>query len=106
MAHYTITNRKSLTTTLEDRYLTKQLAGGAFDAYLSDAPTPGNMLHGLQGELGFTQKSRDWTNEPGFRTNIPIQQTNFNTRVISGEKSHYIDDHGFNNKKYTDVVRR
>ena len=96
MPHYEIGTRHSIDTGLVNRYKSNQPAGGAFDAYLSDAPTPGNMLQGLEGPLGYTQKSRDWTNEPGFRTKIPILQTNFNKQAEG-----YIDKHGFNNKKYT-----
>ncbi len=96
MSHYETRTRQSINSGLHDYYNDHKKAGGAFDAYLSDAPTPGNMLAGLEGPLGYTHKSRVWTNEPGFRTRIPSKQSNFNEQA-----EQYIEAHGFNSKKYT-----
>ena len=94
-----VIDRESLKTNLEGRYLAKQKAGGTFDAYKSDAKTPGNMLEGLQGSMGYTQKSRAWTTEPGIQAvgkypNKPKE--NFNTKALN-----YSDAlPGFNTKRY------
>jgi len=91
-----VIDRESLKTSLEARYRAKQKAGGTFDAYKSDADTPGNMLEGLQGGLGYTQKSRDWTTEPGFKTKSQTMQENFNKKALN-----YIDSQpGFNTNRY------
>lgn len=98
MAHYTKINRESLTTTLEDRYLTKQPAGGAFDAYRSS--TFNTMLDAGNGSI----QSILLTINPGIQPVGPypnIPKENFNEKALN-----YIDDHGFNNKKYTDRKRR
>ena len=93
-----VIDRESLKTNLEGRYLAKQKAGGTFDAYKSDAKTPGNMLEGLQGSMGYTQKSRAWTTEPGIQA-APYPFTpkeNFNTKALN-----YSDAlPGFNTKRY------
>ena len=91
-----VIDRESLKTNLEARYLAKQKAGGTFNAYKSDAATPGNMLVGLQGGLGYTQKSRAWTTEPGFKTKSQTMQENFNEKALN-----YSDTlPGFNTKRY------
>jgi hypothetical protein len=91
-----VIDRESLKTSLIARYESKQKAGGAFNAYKSDAATPGNMLEGLQGELGYTQKSRAWTTEPGFKTRSQTMQENFNEKALN-----YSDTlPGFNTKRY------
>ena len=93
-----VIDRESLKTNLEGRYLAKQKAGGTFDAYKSDAKTPGNMLEGLQGSMGYTQKSRAWTTEPGIQAApYPANpKENFNTNALN-----YSDAlSGFNTKRY------
>ena len=93
-----VIDRESLKTNLEGRYLAKQKAGGTFDAYKSDAKTPGNMLEGLQGSMGYTQKSRTWTTEPGFKTihQLMAKPENFNQKALN-----YADAlPGFNTKRY------
>lgn len=123
MAHYTITDRKSLKTNLEGRYLAKQpaggavipanappktglqgrylakqKAGGAFDAYRWS--TFNTMLDAGNGSI----QSILLTINPGIQPVGPYPnkpKENFNGKALN-----YIDDHGFNNKKYTDVLRR
>jgi hypothetical protein len=54
------------------------------------------MLEGLQGGLGYTQKSRAWTTEPGFKTKSQTMQENFNEKALN-----YSDTlPGFNTKRY------
>jgi hypothetical protein len=92
-----VIERESLKTSLEARYSAKQKAGGTFDAYKSNAATPGNMLEGLQGSMGYTQKSRVWTTEPGFKTGGGNGNSeNFNDKALN-----YADTlPGFNTKRY------
>lgn len=93
-----VIDRESLKTSLEARYSAKQKAGGAFSAYKANAATPGNMLDGLQGSLGYTQKSRVWTTEPGFKTEAGTNGApeNFNKKALN-----YADTlPGFNTKRY------
>jgi hypothetical protein len=60
-------DRKSIKTSLYDRYNALQNAGGAFDAY---AATTNTSVLGTQAPFGFTQKSVDWTIRPGFEPKI------------------------------------
>ena len=64
-------NRESIVTNLETRYA-KQKAGGAFDAY---AATTNTMILGAQAPFGFTQKSLQYTIQPGFTTGLYIPNT-------------------------------
>jgi hypothetical protein len=92
-----VIDRESLKTSLEARFLAKQKAGGAFNAYKATRFIPGGtMLDGLQGDMGYSQKSREYTIEPGFTTSIDTQQDNFNKKALN-----YIDSQpGFNTKRY------
>ena len=92
-----VIDRESLKTSLEARFLAKQKAGGAFNAYKATRFIPGGtMLDGLQGTMGYSQKSRQYTVEPGFTTSVDSQEENFNTKALN-----YADTlPGFNNKKY------
>ena len=92
-----VIDRESLKTNLETRFLAKQKAGGAFNAYKATRFIPGGtMLDGLQGEMGYSQKSRQYTVEPGFTTSVDNQQENFNTKALN-----YSDTlPGFNTKRY------
>jgi len=92
-----VIDRESLKTSLEARFLAKQKAGGAFNAYKATRFIPGGtMLDGLQGDMGYSQKSREYTIEPGFTTSIDTQQDNFNEKALN-----YIDSQpGFNTKRY------
>jgi hypothetical protein len=54
------------------------------------------MLDGLQGEMGYSQKSRKYTVNPGFLTSIDNQEENFNKEALN-----YVDTlPGFNTKRY------
>ena len=49
-----VIDRESLKTSLEARFLAKQKAGGAFNAYKATRFIPGGtMLDGLQGSMGY-----------------------------------------------------
>ena len=90
-----VIDRESLKKGLLERYTTQHV-GGAFDAKKASNSTPGNMLEGLQGSMGYTQKSRVWTTEPGFKTYTQTMQENFNTKALN-----YSDAlPGFNTKRY------
>ena len=92
-----VIDRESLKMGLLERYTTQHV-GGTFDAKKASNPTPGNMLEGLQGSMGYTQKSRAWTTEPGIQA-APYPFTpkeNFNTKALN-----YSDAlPGFNTKRY------
>ena len=92
-----VIDRESLKTSLEARFLAKQKAGGAFDAYKATRFIPGGtMLDGLQGSMGYSQKSREYTIEPGFTVNLPSGGENFNKKALN-----YSDTlPGFNTKRY------
>ena len=92
-----VIDRESLKTSLEARFLAKQKAGGAFNAYKATRFIPGGtMLDGLQGSMGYSQKSRQYTVEPGFTTSVDSQEENFNTKALN-----YADTlPGFNTKRY------
>lgn len=92
-----VIDRESLKTSLEARFLAKQKAGGAFNAYKATRFIPGGtMLDGLQGSMGYSQKSRQYTVNPGFLTSIDNQEENFNKEALN-----YIDSKpGFNTKRY------
>ena len=92
-----VIDRESLKTNLEARFLAKQKAGGAFNAYKATRFIPGGtMLDGLQGSMGYSQKSRQYTVEPGFTTSVDSQEENFNTKALN-----YADTlPGFNTKRY------
>ena len=93
-----VIDRESLKMGLLERYTTQHV-GGTFDAKKASNPTPGNMLEGLQGWMGYTQKSRAWTTEPGIQAvgKYPNKPTeNFNTKALN-----YSDAlPGFNTKRY------
>lgn len=77
-------DRKSLTTSLEDRYKT-QKAGGAFNAKIANT---NNMIQGLQGSMGYSDISRKLTIEPGFTTGMATnKQENFKDKVLGDAKS-------------------
>lgn len=79
-----VIDRESSKMSLSDRYKAQQKAGGVFNAYKANSNTPGNMLDGLQGELGYTQRSREFTTEPGFKTNsVPMSSENFNQNALN-----------------------
>lgn len=92
-----VIDRESLKTNLEARFLAKQKAGGAFNAYKATRFIPGGtMLDGLQGSMGYSQKSRQYTVNPGFLTSIDTQEENFNEKALN-----YSDTlPGFNTKRY------
>jgi len=92
-----VIDRESLKTSLEARFIAKQKAGGAFNAYKATRFIPGGtMLDGLQGEMGYSQKSRKYTVNPGFLTSIDNQEENFNKEALN-----YVDTlPGFNTKRY------
>ena len=92
-----VIDRESLKTSLEARFLAKQKAGGAFNAYKATRFAPGGtMLDGLQGSMGYSQKSRQYTVEPGFTTSVDSQEENFNKKALN-----YSDSlPGFNTKRY------
>jgi len=92
-----VIDRESLKTSLEARFLAKQKAGGAFNAYKATRfISGGTMLDGLQGSMGYSQKSRQYTVEPGFTTSVDSQEENFNTKALN-----YADTlPGFNTKRY------
>ena len=91
-----VIDRESLKKGLLERYATQHV-GGTFDAKKASNPTPGNMLEGLQGSMGYTQKSRVWTTEPGFKTGGGnVNSENFNEKALN-----YADAlPGFNTKRY------
>ena len=79
-----VIDRESSKMSLSDRYKAQQKAGGVFNAYKADLNTPGNVLDGLQGELGYTQRSREFTTEPGFKTkSTPMSSENFNDNALN-----------------------
>ncbi len=92
-----VIDRESLKTSLEARFIAKQKAGGAFNAYKATRFIPcGTMLDGLEGSMGYSQKSRVYTVNPGFLTSIDNLAANFNTKSLN-----YSDDlPGFNTKRY------
>ena len=92
-----VIDRESLKTNLETRFLAKQKAGGTFNAYKATRFIPGGtMLDGLQGDMGYSQKSRKYTVNPGFLTSIDNQEVNFNVEALN-----YSDTlPGFNTKRY------
>ena len=92
-----VIDRESLKNSLVARFLAKQKAGGAFNAYKATRFIPGGtMLDGLQGSMGYSQKSRQYTVNPGFLTSIDNQEENFNEKALN-----YADAlPGFNTKRY------
>jgi len=77
-------DRKSLTTSLEDRYNT-QKAGGSFDAKIANT---NNMIKGLQGSMGYSNLSVALTIEPGFTTGMATnKQENFKNKVLGDAKN-------------------
>ena len=86
--------RESNKMSLADRYLATQKAGGAFDAY---AATTNTMILGAQAPFGFTQKSIDYTIQPGFTTGLYGNSgENFNQKALN-----YADAIKVNTVKYT-----
>ena len=87
-------DRESNKMSLADRYLATQKAGGAFDAY---AATTNTMILGAQAPFGFTQKSIDYTIQPGFTTGLYGNSgENFNQKALN-----YADAIKVNTVKYT-----
>ena len=70
-------NRTSLAKGLGDLYLSKAPAGGAFSAYDSGKNT---MIKGVTAPYGFTQKSVEYTVEPGFTVGA---RPNFNDKALN-----------------------
>ena len=73
-------NRTSLFKGIGDLYLSKSPAGGAFSAY--DAGT-NTMIKGVTAPYGFTQKSRDYTVNPGFGVGANPGTENFNGKALN-----------------------
>lgn len=73
-------NRTSLFKGIGDLYLSKSPAGGAFSAY--DAGT-NTMIKGVTAPYGFTQKSVDYTVNPGFAVGANPGTENFNTKALN-----------------------
>ncbi len=71
-------NRTSVFKGIGDLYLSKAPAGGAFSAYDAGSNT---MIKGVTAPYGFTQKSRDYTIEPGFTVNN--NGRNFNDKALN-----------------------
>ncbi len=90
-----VIDRESNKMSLADRYLSTQKAGGAFDAY---AATTNTMILGVQAPFGFTQKSIDYTIQPGFTVGQYGGSTgeNFNQKALN-----YADYLKVNTVKYT-----
>jgi hypothetical protein len=88
-------DRESNKMSLADRYLATQKAGGAFDAY---AATTNTMILGTQSPFGFTQKSLQYTIQPGFTVGQYGGSTgeNFNEKALN-----YADAIKVNTVKYT-----
>ncbi len=71
-------NRTSVFKGIGDLYLSKSPAGGAFSAYDAGKNT---MIQGVTAPYGFTQKSRDYTIEPGFT--VGGKGENFNGKALN-----------------------
>lgn len=88
--------RKSLTTSLEDRYKSDR-AGGQFDAKQANT---NNMMLGLISPFGYSQKSSDLTIEKGFTTDMGgNKKENFKDSVLKNDTS-TICKVGFDNTRY------
>ena len=76
--------RKSLTTSLEDRYKTQKV-GGAFNAKVANT---NNMMLGLQGSMGYSDLSATLTIENGFTTDMANnKKENFRDIVLGDAKN-------------------
>jgi hypothetical protein len=73
-------NRTSLAKGLGDLYLSKSPAGGAFSAYDAGSNT---MIKGVSAPYGFTQKSREYTVDPGFKVGVNTGTENFNGKALN-----------------------
>lgn len=73
-------NRTSLAKGLGDLYLSKSPAGGAFSAYDAGSNT---MIKGVSAPYGFTQKSLDYTVNPGFKVGASTGTENFNNKALN-----------------------
>jgi hypothetical protein len=73
-------NRTSLAKGLGDLYLSKSPAGGAFSAYDAGSNT---MIQGVSTPYGFTQKSREYTVNPGFKVGVTTGTNNFNGKALN-----------------------
>jgi hypothetical protein len=73
-------NRTSLAKGLGDLYLSKSPAGGAFSAYDAGSNT---MIKGVSAPYGFTQKSVDYTVNPGFKVGANTGTENFNSKALN-----------------------
>ena len=91
-----VIDRESSKMSIMGRFLAKEKAGGAFDAYAAGTNT---MILGVQSPYGFTQKSRTYTIEPGFTVGGNLGRVggeNFNKKALN-----YADTlPGFNTKRY------
>lgn len=73
-------NRTSVYKGLANMYLSKVPAGGAFSTYDAGSNT---MIKGVTAPYGFTQKSRDYTVEPGFKVFANTGTENFNGEALN-----------------------
>jgi hypothetical protein len=73
-------NRTSLAKGLGDLYLSKSPAGGSFSAYDAGKNT---MIQGVSAPYGFTQKSVDYTVNPGFKVGANTGTENFNSKALN-----------------------
>lgn len=75
-----VIDRTSLSVGILDLYYSKSPAGGAFSAYDSGKNT---MIQGVTAPYGFTQKSVEYTVNPGFQVNITTGTQNFNDNALN-----------------------
>ena len=74
-------NRTSVYKGILDLYYSKAPAGGAFSAYDSGK---NNMIKGVTAPYGFTQKSVEYTIEPGFTVDLSKNGgENFNGKALN-----------------------
>ena len=73
-------NRTSVFKGILDLYYSKAPAGGAFSAYDSGKNT---MIKGVTAPYGFTQKSVEYTVEPGFTVGANNGKENFNGKALN-----------------------
>jgi hypothetical protein len=73
-------NRTSVFKGILDLYYSKAPAGGAFSAYDSGKNT---MIKGVTAPYGFTQKSVEYTVEPGFGVGANTGTENFNSKALN-----------------------
>lgn len=73
-------NRTSVYKGLANMYLSKVPAGGAFSTYDAGSNT---MIKGVTAPYGFTQKSVDYTVNPGFKVGVNTGTENFNSKALN-----------------------